>query len=175
MDDIFNTIKMGNPVKLFNFDAKNNPVETIIGLYLNICLLNDNADKIKNALEPKIVIDDMTDDSLLIFDKRHIYEVCLILNAVLDGFKKNKYIINKDLIKKIFNITSECITYAEFKSIILKLISEYKDTLPEPIYNNFKIMMGYIWFIPYNGFIEIYTDAEKLYKKEKGIKDETDN
>ena len=176
MDNVFNTIKMGNPVKVFNFNnsSTDHPVESITGMYLAV-RIGGGKTELMNMLVPKAVMNDLTDNSLLLFDRRHVYEVCLILDPILEWFQKAKYISNKDIIQEIFNTTIKCMTYAEFKSSINMLISKYKSVLPDYLYDSFQIVMEYIWFIPYNGINEIYTDAIEFYKKEKGITDESNN
>lgn len=168
VNNMFNSIKMTSPVKVFDFNIESNPMGSIIGLYLTT-MINDT-NKLSNVLRSKVVMDDITDESLLFFDKRHVYEVCTIINGMLEYFEKLNAISERnDIIRQLFNITSSCMSYKDFKSNISILISAY--TMPTYQYlsgNLINIVLNYIWFIPYNGLNELYNEAVEFYNNEKG-------
>lgn len=169
------TIKMSAPVKVFNFKSEDNPTQTIIGLYLTTLFVKDPDDllvKLKNKSE----MEGINDKSLLLFDRRHVYEVCGIINGILEYFESAVWISDRSMISELFNLTSKCMTYAEFKSSIMAIVSRFKPVLPYPVYESFRIVMQYIWFIPYSGMNELYTEATEAYNKGKeSLKNEESN
>lgn len=162
-----NNITLTNPVKVFNFESKDNPISSIVAAYLAVHL--NNIDSLKEILLPKTKMNDVTDHSLLFFDKRHAYEVCCILDGILDYFQGHSYILvtnRRNFIKQIFNITNECNSYSDFKFNIKTAVTEHLSLLPKQFFNAFLIILEYIWFIPYTGITELYIAAENLYNEE---------
>ena len=181
MEEMFNTIKLGNPVKVFYFNNEKMPQASSSGMYLLMYMIKQDKSELEKILKSKVVMDDITgDDQLLMFDKRHIYEICGILYPIFkflcDGLDKlREEYDEKRVIKCIFNMTNNCLSYKEFKEQISYMLTAYKKYLPDYAYDGLKIIMDYIWFIPYNGLNDLFNEAADLYQKEMKVKEQKEN
>ena len=149
-----NNITLTNPVKVFNFESRDNQISSIIAAYLAVHL--NNIDSLKEILLPKTKMNDVTDHSLLFFDKRHAYEVCCILDGILDYFQEHSYILatnRRNLIKQIFNKLLDTLKNLDKK--ILKILNYGLKFCFGIIILSAVILFTYLFFVHSNFVFQI--------------------
>ena len=161
-------IKAGSPVHKINFTIES--PNAIAGMYLaSMENITDYLDKIMDR-------ENVTDNTLLVFESRHVVECCQIIYGCLTvlngiGMYRMKHeafiaeiletLLTKPLfyptaMKELESLTSNCIRIIENSNI------------SEMVYKGFIYIMKNIWFIPYGKIDEIAREAINEFKKQCG-------
>lgn len=159
------TINATCPIHKINFNLENN--NAIAGMYLVV--MEDPKSYLNKIVDKK----DLNDNTLLVFQSRHVVECCQIIYGcirILDGVKMAKvsaeYVINK-LITAL--LTTPIFYYSftlEIGNIINAAVINPKSDVEIATYNKFKSIMENIWFVPYAGIDNIAKEAIEEFKKE---------
>ena len=125
-------------------------------------------------IDKVIDLSDLKDDTLLVFESRHVIECCQILFGclyVLESVGVVKTSTNFIINRLTDSILSKPLFYKDFISQLsiiadqtIKIDSNNKDL--DQIFKNFKYILDNIWFIPYSGIDELAEDAIKEFKKQ---------
>lgn len=175
--DMMNKIKTGNPVHVINFD--NYSVNAIVGFYLV------SLEDAESFLKDKIDKENIKDDSLLVFESRHVIECCQIIYGCISLMSKymNIYFNSDEIIDKIIDILLT--KPKRYKSVIKELEELFNYHFKEiglslnnkaaiNVLFNFSYILLNIWFITYAKIDEIGNIAVEEVKssidKEKGDK-----
>ena len=163
-NDFIKKINTGSPVHKINFSIES--PNSIIGMYLI------TKPSTEDYLKDKADFKDLTENTLLSFEHRHVVDCCQILYGamnILENLKILKFstefvidsIITALLTRPLFykNALQELniITTRAFN-----LDNKYVDS--EKIYKNFKYLMNNIWFVPYGLIDEMINEAIEDFK-----------
>lgn len=175
-----NMITPVNPVHIFNFDDITK--QHLIG----IILMSNTAEEIENMLKEKEMRDNITNNSILLFESRHRVETAHILcgafRVILESFTHlsvhDKHMHEKEVldyrnksIMLILESTGKPIYYYDFFRIIDN-ICDYIEVLCEPVmYARINAILRNIWFVPYGALDEIFEkykedNVDKLNNKD---------
>lgn len=176
MKEFIKNIQAKCPVNIFNLDITQHPKSSLIGMYL-MCL---SSDEINRELGKMAIINNLSDNSILFFDRHHIIEICAIftgavsllrdantLNGTTNESIQNTSII--DFITKIAEYISIPHKYTDISNFMSSAISSLSDELIN--YNDSKSFVrlraiaNKIWFVPYNNLDEITSMAKDQYEK----------
>lgn len=159
LNDIINKIKQQSPVHIFNIDLENK--QTIIGMYL---MCNDNK-ILETKLKESAIMDNIKDNTLLFFDRRHAVEIASILYGAFSIIKK--YIPDIKLDTYIMeNFIKILMNYVSYKDLMH--LYEYNldiINIPDELKKRLLIILKYICFIPYGILDSMLEEAVKIYKK----------
>lgn len=175
--EMMNKIKTGSAVHIINFDNHN--LNAIVGFYL-LSLHNTEA-----FLKDKIDKENIKDNSLLVFESRHIIECCQIIYGSINLM--NEYTsIHFDANEIIDKIINALLTHPKRYNMVEKELKEIfnyyfknfdsasDNKALNNILSNFSYIMLNIWFITYAKIDEIGNIAVEEFKsnmdKEKGDK-----
>lgn len=170
-NDFAKMIKAGSPVHKINFTLES--PNAVVGMYL---ITMENT---KEYLDKAADYSQLNENTLLVFESRHVVECCQIIYGCLNilknmGMYRMAYevfineIIDTLLTKpsyykkiddELVNLTHSCIH-----------IDTDKCKTPSLIYGNFLNIMRNIWFVPYGKIDEMAKEAIEEFKKhcEKG-------
>lgn len=169
LNDIINKIKQQSPVHIFNIDLENK--QTIIGMYL-MC---SDTKTLETKLKESAITDDIKDNTLLFFDRRHAVEIASILYGAFSIVKK--YISDIKLDTYIMeNFIHVLMNYISYKDLMY--LYEYNLStldIPDEPKKRLSIILKYICFIPYGILDSMLEEAVEIYKKsqsESGNKNE---
>jgi len=166
-NDFLSKIKAGSPVHKINFTLEH--PNAVVGMYL-ITMEN-----VIPYLDKVADYTDLNNDTLLVFESRHVIECCQIIYgclSILDKMNMLKYsirfIINKIieslLTKPSFNdVISDNLHYIAIDCINVREIKNR-----DVIVNNLEYILKTIWFIPYGRIDEIAKEAIDEFKKQCG-------
>ena len=144
LQDMARKIKCGSPVHKINFSIDD---RAIIGMYLM------TMDNIEEKIHDFVDMEGINDNTLLVFEYKHVVECCQVLYGVFEATKINNYtaIINK--------ILEEFLTrpffYYDFESKIYNIFSDYELFMDDKLKKVFDTIVNYIWFIPYGTLDEL--------------------
>lgn len=165
IENLINNIKSQPPVHIFNFDIENK--QSIIGMYL-MC---HDANKLEEMLKKHAIMDNIKDDTILFFDRRHAVEIASILYGAFSVTKK--YIPNIKLDTFIMeNFINILMNYTNYKQLITKYINGLPNNLPAEPYKRLFIILKYICFIPYGVLDDMLKEAIDIFKKSQEKSDE---
>lgn len=151
----FKNINTGCPVHKVQFDTNN--INSVLGMYLL------SIPDIDSVFEKRVYKSDLNNDTLLIFEARHLTECCsIIYGAVKLLYLDKNYDIVKSVIDLLIDNLSKPLFYDKFKSCIDIVLGKFgwkfeKDT---PVYN-LKAIIENIWFISYSDIDELVNVALK--------------
>lgn len=163
-NDFLKTIKSGSPVHKINFTLESS--NAVVGMYL--ITMEDAESYINKRADYK----DLNDNTLLVFESRHVVECCQIIYGCLNILKSiNMYrmeykvfidqiidtLLSKPLfydnaIKELANLTYNCIVTDDSNKAL-------------EIYKRFLYIMKSVWFIPYGRIDQMAEEAIKEFKK----------
>lgn len=163
---VFNTIKTGSPVHVINLDI-NNP-NAVVGMYL--ITLNNTRDFMKSYIKKP----NANDNSILVFESRHVSECIQILYGVFCPLISMQ-IYEEPFIRELLVNTMQYLlkyphTYAEFKNKLKEITEKiHKETSDnedyERVINNLYYIINNIWYISYYDIDQILEKATEEYKK----------
>lgn len=176
MKEFIKNIQSKCPVNIFNLDITQHPKSSLIGMYL-MCL---SSDEINKELGKMAITNNLSDGSILFFDRHHVIEICAIftgavsllrdantLNGTTNESIQNISII--DFITKIAEYISIPHKYTDISNFMSSAISSLSDELIN--YNDpksfvrLRAIANKIWFVPYNNLDEITSMAKDQYEK----------
>ena len=160
-----NKIMANAPVNKINFNLEN--PNAVAGMYL--LLIEDTKKYLDGLVDKK----DLNDNTLLVFQSRHVVECCQIIYGcmkALEGIKMTKVSPEYIIDKIISALLTKPIFYNKFSSEMDFIITSCLLT-PVPddkiiISKKFKYIMENIWFVPYGSIDNIAKEAIEEYKKE---------
>lgn len=164
-------IKAGTPVHKINFTIDN--PNAIIGMYL--IAMNDMETYLKKLVD----LSDTSDNTLLVFESRHVIECCQIIYGCMDilntiNFFDKKYYSSRAVIGNIVKILlSKPIYYNDameaLEDSVTFIIATYSDSPNTKEYEKMRKKYLYliknIWFIPYAHIDNIAADAKKYFEE----------
>lgn len=177
MKEFIKNIQAKCPVNIFNLDITQHPKSSLIGMYL-MCL---SSDEINKELNRMAIINNLSDNSILFFDRHHIIELCAIFTGAVsllqDGNTLNNNTTNEsiqnisiiDFLTKIAEYISVPHKYTDISNFMSSAISSLSDELIN--YNDpksfvrLRAIANKIWFVPYNNLDEITSMAKDQYEK----------
>ena len=165
-NDFLKSIKAGSPVHKINFTLE--CPNAVVGMYLM------TIDNTKEYLDKIVDREDLNDNTLLVFESRHVVECCQIIYGCLNLLKninmyRMKYEVFIDMVidtlltkpsyyknidKELINLTYNCIH-----------IDIDKREEASLFYNKFFNIMRSIWFIPYGKIDETAKEAIEVFQK----------
>jgi len=166
-NDFLKKIKSGSPVHKINFNIEN--PNAIVGMYLmTLPNVKSYIDKVKDT-------EDLTNDTLLSFENRHVIECCQIIYGSLYALEG----INAIQVSKLWVInrilSSLLLRPMFYKDVVVELGNISRDTVKSGnseeikiVYNNLKYVIENIWFIPYGTIDEIAKEAIQEFEKRYG-------
>ena len=166
-NDFTKMIKAGSPVHKINFTLE--CPNAVVGMYL--ITMGDNTEL---YLDKMADYTDLNDDTLLVFESRHVVECCQIIYGCLNILKNvNMYrmdykvfidqiidtllsrpIFYKKMIKELEYITHSCID-----------INTDRVENPTLVHRKFLHIMKNIWFVPYGKIDEMAKSAIEEFEK----------
>lgn len=158
-------IKAGSPVHKINFTLEN--PNAIVGMYLL------TMEDVEPYLDKVIDKTDLNDNTLLVFESRHVVECCQIIYGALNilnnvGILKCNY---EHFINEIIEaLLSSPLFYSDAIEALLD-IAMYNVSISATnengsiIYKKFAYIMRNIWFVPYGQIDEIANEAIEEFKK----------
>ena len=156
-----NSIMENRPVFVYDFNPDNKQGILISYLmYLEI-------DKLKERLAKCVNLDDINNNVLLFFDKRHIIELAqmyfgyfkLISHSENDFFAKER---TEKVIKKLYIP----VKYRDLYSFMDAVCLEIPSVNTNPIKEKIEFINKVIWFIPYSEIDKLILEAIEIYEKE---------
>ena len=163
-NDFLSKIKAGSPVHKINFTLES--PNAIVGMYL--ITMKD----VESYLDKFVDHSDLNEDTLLVFESRHVVECCQIIYGCLNilkgiGMVKKEYkLIIGDIIKKSLSFPT---FYSTFKKSMLDVNftaienSDYEEW--KIVYKKFVYILQNIWFVPYGKIDEMAKEAIEEFKK----------
>ena len=166
-NDFAAKIKAGSPVHKINFTLE--CPNAVVGMYL--ITMEDAKSYIDKAADEA----DLNDDTLLVFESRHVVECCQIIYgciSILKGINLIRY--NQNII--INHITNALLPAPLFYSNMVTEIDYIIDSCidavafnnydnGEKILESFNHIMKNIWFVPYGKIDEMAKEAIEEFKK----------
>lgn len=159
------TIKAGSPVHKINFSLES--PNAIVGMYL-ITMEN-----VESYLDKVADYSDLSDNTLLVFESRHVIECCQIIYGCLNMLKgigmyrmDYKVFINQIIDTLLSKPTYYDHAVKELSFITdnyIKLISGEESII---IHKRFAHIMKNIWFVPYGSIDEMANEAIDEFKKQ---------
>jgi hypothetical protein len=167
-NEFLKTIKAGSPVHKINFTLAS--PNAIAGMYL-ITMNN-----VESYIDEAADYEDLEDNTLLVFESRHVVECCQIIYGCLNilagvGMFNLSYetfineIIDTTLSKPSFYKT----VINELVNIADNLIRVDESNESKLIFNKFTHIIKNIWFVPYGRIDEMATEAIEEFKKQGGV------
>lgn len=166
-NDFLSKIKAGSPVHKINFTLEN--PNAVVGMYL--ITMEDAQSYIDKAAD----YNDLKDNTLLVFESRHVIECCQIIYGCLNILKSiGMYRIDYETF--INEVIDTLLTRPSFYKNIIKelatlthnLINIDNSDATALIYKKFLHIIKNIWFVPYGKIDEMANDAldefEQHYK-----------
>ena len=163
-NDLLKKIKVGSPVHKINFSIENQ--NAVVGMFL--ISLSD----VNTYLEKFADHDDLNEDTLLVFESRHVIECCQIIYGCLHILQdinalvySNNFIIN-DIIKTLLTtpiVYKKALT--ELNRIARSSVKRDGSENSKKVYEALKYILQNIWFVPYNNIDEIANEAIEEFKK----------
>ena len=162
-NDFLSKIKVGSPVHKINFTIEN--PNAVVGMHL-VTMKNVKSylDKIADRRELK-------DDTLLVFESRHVIECCQIIVGCLVALESIGFvrISTQKIIEKIIEaLLSKPSFYSkvsiELDNIVIDSLKLNRAKDEDKIFDNFKCIMQNIWFVPYGKIDEIANEAMKEFE-----------
>lgn len=173
-NDFLAKIKVGSPVHKINFTMAS--PNAIVGMYL--ITMNDMESYIDKVAD----YGDLEENTLLVFESRHVVECCQIIYGCLNilkgvGMYRMEYEVfieqvmdtlltrpsfYSKTVKELDTLTNQCIK-----------IQEDSDE-SNKIYDKFKYIMKNIWFVPYGRIDEMAEQAIDEFKKQSGMGDDNE-
>lgn len=160
-------IKAGSPVHKINFNIES--PNAIVGMYL--MTMQDS----KSYIDESADYTDLNNDTLLVFESRHVVECCQIICGCLNVLAgiglytmAYEYFINRVLDTLLTRPLFYEKAMEELSFIVNDIfnISNYNNSDKEKIYEKFKYILQNIWFIPYGKIDEIAEEAIKEFKEQ---------
>lgn len=161
LKDMQRKIKCGSPVHKINFKIDD---RAIIGMYL--LTIKDVCNKIHEYTD----MGDINDDTLLVFEYKHVVECCQIIYGVLQSVKI------KNCKKVIDRILEEFLTrpffYSELEEKLDDIFSDYTMFFTADLHAVFNSIINNIWFIPYGILDNLSNEALEEFKKMSSIEED---
>ena len=162
-NDFLSKIKAGSPVHKINFTLES--PNAVVGMYL--ISMKD----VETYLDKAADYADLNNDTLLVFESRHVIECCQIIFGCLKMFEplgvlriNIRTIINKIietlLTKPSFNDTIS----DELHNIVIDSLNNEKIT--DTVMNSLDYIVKTIWFVPYGKIDEMAKEAIEEFKKQ---------
>lgn len=153
-----NGFKLASPVKKLNYN--NNP-KAIIGMYLI------SSDNYKEIINNKIDANNITYNTILFFEQRHLFDIGSILLGMFYSIKysNTEDIDPESIVCMLLNIISNKYnTYRTIKNYIYDISQSLikKTELRERV----MYILENIWFIGYDGIDSLMQEAVDVYNKE---------
>lgn len=172
-NDFLKAIKAGSPVHKINFTLAS--PNAIAGMYL-ITMRGD----MKSYLDEAADYSDLNDNTLLVFESRHVIECCQIIYGCLNILKgigmfkasvDYEYIINMIMEKLLTKPSFYSKVNKEMGDIAYGCITLNNNNQEESkaMYQKFVYIIKNIWFVPYGKIDEIATEAIEEFKKQGGV------
>lgn len=167
-EKFFKEMNTGCPVHKVQFDLVN--ANAVLGMYL---VSNPNIDSI---LEKRIDKSDINDNTLLVFESRHLTECCTIIYGAVKLIYPTDHNrdITRSVIEELFDTLHRPIFYNRFKICMGNVVKKVGWTFEKgtPAYN-LKMIIENVWFISYSDIDELTKDAvEEIRKNSIGEDDE---
>ena len=161
LKDMQRKIKCGSPVHKINFKIDD---KAIIGMYL--LTMKDICNKIHEYTD----MDDINDNTLLVFEYKHVVECCQIIYGVLQSVKIKNC---KDVIDRILEeFLTRPFFYSELEEKLNDIFSDYTMFFAEDLHVAFNSIVNNIWFIPYGILDNLSNEAVEEFKSMTGIKED---
>jgi hypothetical protein len=137
----FEEFKLNCPAHKLNYCDDN--VDIIAGLFL---ITNENPKKILDSYIDK---ENVTDNTILFFERRHLYELGGMLYGLLAALNLNKGDLS-NTVSAILNIADRPVTYKDLKEYIDNYMINFL-SIDESMYANLlQYILHNIWFLPYD-------------------------
>lgn len=160
-------IKAGSPVHKINFNLES--PNAVVGMYLI------TMDNIKSYLDKVVDRADVNEDTLLVFESRHVVECCQIIYGILNVLKgigivsKNYKLIIDNIIRKSLSFPMFYSTFEKFMYEVAYTTFDNVDTeVAKELYEKFKYILQNIWFVPYGQIDEMAKEAIEEFNKHCG-------
>jgi predicted nucleic-acid-binding protein len=168
-NELIKKINSGSPVHKINFSIES--PNAIIGMYL--MAMPSTEEYLKNKADFK----DLTEDTLLSFEHRHVVECCQILYGSMNILENinllkhsSKFIINRIISSLLTRPLFYKDALQELDIIANQAFNLNQDS--EKIYKNFKYIIDNIWFVPYGLIDEMINEAIEEFNKTHGDNNE---
>lgn len=162
-------IKVGSPVHKINFNLES--PNAIVGMYLIT-----KEDNTKEYLDKYTDKEDINNDTLLVFESRHVIECCQIIYGILNVLKNiGMYRLDyKTFINEILDTTLTKPSYYttvmnELANITNNCIHTDGSKKAAVIYDNFEYILKNIWFVPYGQIDAMGEEAMEEFKKRSEV------
>ena len=164
-------IKVGSPVHKINFSLES--PNAIVGMYLIT-----KEDGSKKYLDKFVDKSEINNDTLLVFESRHVIECCQIIYGILNVLKGiGMYRLDyKTFINEVIDTTLSKPSY--YTTVINELINIANNCIHADdsrkaavIYDNFEYILKNIWFVPYGQIDAMAEEAIEEFKKNTGVTD----
>lgn len=154
-------IKCGSPVHKVNFKIDD---RAIIGMYL--LTMENVSEKIHEYTDK----DDIDDNTLLVFEYKHVVECCQIIFGVLQSVRIKNY---KSIVDRILEeFLTRPFFYSELEEKLDGIFSDYTMFLSPELHVAFNAIINNIWFIPYGILDNLSNEAVEEFKKMSSIKED---
>lgn len=152
------------PVHKLNLNDDNK--NSIAGSYL---MTFGNVEEI---LKPVAQMDDLTNDTVLFFDNRHIMEMLQLFYGMARVLVDARFIsadTRRDFLVDILDTinSNRAVTYYRFKSLMDQVYSDYfaAKGIKEVSMRNIRNILQMIWFVPYSKIDAIADQIIEEYRK----------
>ena len=156
-------IKAGSPVHKINFSIEN--PNAIAGMYL--MTIPNVKEYIDNIMDKS----DVTNDTLLVFEARHVIECCQIMYGCLYALESiravqvnKRWVINRLLSTLLIRPMFYNDVLTEFSIIASDAIKNDGSKPMQVAFSNFKYVLENIWFIPYSDIDKVAEEAIKEFQ-----------
>lgn len=164
------SIKAGSPVHKINFTIET--PNAAAGMYLL------TKDDFKSYINEATDLTDVSDNTLLVFESRHVIECCQIIYGCLTVLN-NMGLLRKDCEDIIGDIIDALLTkpiyYTTFTitidHIVIAAIHVPNSKETNEVFERIRYIFKNIWFIPYGKIDEIASEAIKEYKERYKVGD----
>lgn len=164
-------IKAGSPVHKINFTLES--PNAVVGMYL---ITMENLEEYLDKVVDKA---DLNDNTLLVFESRHVVECCQIIygclnilksiNMINERYYRNGYIYEVIIESVIDKLLSRPIFYYDLvykmNTVVNSYIKSDHSKESEKIYKKLLYIMRNIWFVPYGQIDEMANEAIEEFKK----------
>lgn len=167
-NELATKIKAGSPVHKINFNLEN--PNAIAGFYLI------SMDDIKSYIDKIIDRNNVDDNTLLVFESRHVIECCQIIYGVLsmiDNINNSVKFSYRFIIERIINdLLTKPLYYDDaikkMDAIAYESININNNDNSAELAGRFMYILRNVWFIPYGKIDEMAAEAIKEFKKFTG-------
>lgn len=163
-----NTIMENRPVFVFDYNTDNKQ-----GILISYLLYLD-IDTLQEKISKYVSLEDISNDSIILFDKRHIIELAQMYYGYfrIITFNNNDELC-KSCTEKIIKKLYLPIKFKDLYSYMDAICLDYTKYDTNVIKDKIQLINKTIWFIPYSKIDELILEAVDIYEKEN--KKEGDN